>query len=240
MLGLIPSLLILLISIYVDPSTLLQHISRIFNIKFIEAAKYAAFPIDALEGGLFALVVTAFSVIWHRQFLVNSETQTIKNLFMWHSRQFKFLYVVIVFGIVGSLVFNSVFITGFMLISESPSLQSSLLQSVGKYQLLKIFASLVVSIIVVRWSIMFPSIAVDKPFSFNQGWRITKGNGFRLFIISILVILPFYFLVIPIRFIILLGEFPGLELINSLFFMVTTAVGVSALSASYRDLCGEA
>ena len=127
-----------------------------------------------------------------------------------------------------------------MLISESPSLQSSLLQSVGKYQLLKIFASLVVSIIVVRWSIMFPSIAVDKPFSFNQGWRITKGNGFRLFIISILVILPFYFLVIPIRFIILLGEFPGLELINSLFFMVTTAVGVSALSASYRDLCGEA
>ncbi len=45
-------------------------------------------------------------------------------------------------------------------------------------------------VLFVRWQLVFPAIAIERPLSFGAAWQATRGNGLRLFWIFLLAVLP--------------------------------------------------
>ena len=102
-----------------------------------------------------------------------------------------------------------------------------------------------------RYSMVFPSAALDQRMSQAESWEFTRGNGWRLvFIIDILVALPIAVIELPIeslqsRLFVGGGIFESLiatfvsTLMNQTIAFISIAVGVSVLSITYRRLMPE-
>ncbi len=83
-----------------------------------------------------------------------------------------------------------------------------------------------------RFSLVLPACALDHSISLRQAWRLTTGNGWRIFVI--VVILPIILSLVS-DFI-----FPQTititNFLNSIFYPLITIIEISALSLSYRFL----
>ena len=224
-----------LVSTFLNPNAVVRHLVEYYGVGAAEAGRYTTVPIGLMAGFLKTLAISAFAVVWHRLFLLKLESQKIGNLFTWNDRNFRFLIVAIALGGVGYIVHNSIYVSGFVFLSNVLGPAQSHLMHVGKHLLLQSCAAFVVGVLTVRWIIMFPSIAVDRFVSFRDGWRITKGNACRLLGVTILVQVPvFVFVSIPSFFVFGLMAVPGIAIVNPIIYMATVAIGVSALSVSYK------
>ncbi len=100
----------------------------------------------------------------------------------------------------------------------------------------------------VRWQLIFPAIALDRPIGFGQAWRLSRGHGLTLFWGFVLASLPWALanavltdLTQPLqnRFVVT-GAQPlealGAMLLGSLLDYASLAVVVGMLSGTYRHL----
>ena len=82
-----------------------------------------------------------------------------------------------------------------------------------------------------RLILVLPSVAVDNPISPKTSFKLTEGNGWRIFFVVIIV---------PLLSGILVGLLPDglivLEVLGSIFWLYLYVIEVSALSISYRYL----
>ena len=51
--------------------------------------------------------------------------------------------------------------------------------------------TVLVLLVLSRWSIWLPAAAVEDPMTFGGAWRTTRGNAWRLVFITILIWIPF-------------------------------------------------
>ena len=195
---------------------------------------------DLVYSAVSLAVWVMFAVAWHRRYLVPNEVTTIRAALRWGRRQTRFLLLAIGVGVPATIV---LFASGF-----GAFLFGTLFGEVWHALLLATFiAFLPVLVIYARLSLLFPSTSVDHRMSFSECWRITRGNGWRLALIIFLIAALVWVITYPID-VTIAAIFDFLELSESLiakfigtFFdealgFIGIAVGVSALSISYRAL----
>ena len=245
-LSILPIMMLAISSFILDHArtSIFIFVSQSFSMKLIDAAELISTPLYVVRGLVSILIVTAFSIVWHRLFLVHSEIQITKNLFLWRKRHMKFLFTAIVLGVGGNVVaipFSVTFIEKTLpyFIGNVDSSQILILAVLHTF-ILSTLVMILIAFLTSRWSIMFPSIAVNRFMSFKQGWRLTSGNGLRLWAMTVLATFPLYSVSFVFGSISLwLAPEAVLPLMKSSFYLIIIAVGVSALSASYRFICVE-
>jgi len=116
-------------------------------------------------------------------------------------------------------------------------------------------------VLIVRWSFVFPARAAGERYGIGDSWRHTKGNFWRLIAVYLLVYAPFTFLfiiiVLPlvgtlwvttaggptgdVEVHLMEPSFGALALgavVYSIFYFVSLALGVTALSICFRKASG--
>ncbi len=191
--------------------------------------------IGAAVAGLFLWVM--FAVAWHRRYLVPAEATTVGAALGWQQRHNRFglaalgISVLVLLGgalagAVGSVVAYLVPGGGF------GRTMIYLVSGLAFFFALYVYA---------RLSLLFPARAVDHGLGFAECFKLTRGNGWRLVAIWVLVIAPFW---VALSFglaatVILGGGLTG-TLIGALFHQglnfAGIAVGVTALSIVYQAL----
>ncbi len=215
-----------------------------------------------LSGLLFAAisvaVVIMFAVAWHRRYLVPDELTTVRAALRWGWRQTRFLLLTIAVGLIAALAYAvSVLVfalIGGLFILVASLIDGFLLSDQGQtvigglaFAALVIAAGLLALSIYGRLSMWFPSTAMDHRLSARECWAFSRGNGWRLALIIVLVTIPFLVLMLvvymPLAFAMLgTGLFSSLtlqflvSLVQLTISFIGTAAGVSALSIAYREL----
>lgn len=117
-----------------------------------------------------------FAVTWHRYALLGREAPPTLVPSV-QRRHMRFLLISIGISVILGLLFG-LFVTVIGLLR----IQSSLVI---------ILALVALGAIFVRWQMIFPAIAIDRSLSLANSWRLTRGQGIRLFWALLLSALPF-------------------------------------------------
>ncbi len=90
-----------------------------------------------------------------------------------------------------------------------------------------------------RYSMLLPSSAVGQRMSSAESWKFTRGNGWRLALIYILIAIAAFVITLPID---LLSDSDGIianvvaVLLDQFIWFITAALYISVLSIAYRRL----
>ena len=202
---------------------------------------------------VFAIVFCMYSVAWHRLYLVPEEQASAGAAYRWGGRQWRFLFnyvkvflVIIPLFVVAVVVIGGIgAVVGVVAARGGEASGTGLI--VGAVIITQILVWLIVGWFYARFSMLFPSTAADAHMTLREGWRFSKGNGWRLLWIIVFVALPVGIVTWPINFAVsvLLFETGAISsltanlltaLIGQFFGFIGIAVGVSALSISYKRL----
>lgn len=186
---------------------------------------------------VFAIVFCMYSVAWHRLYLVPEELASAGAAYRWGGRQWRFLfnYVKVFLVMIPPFIVAEIVILGIAVAAAAAFIISQIL------------VWLIVGWFYARFSMLFPSTAADAHMKLREGWRFSKGNGWRLLWIIVFVALPVGIVTWPINFAVsvLLFETGAISsltanlltaLLGQFFGFIGIAVGVSALSISYKRL----
>jgi len=110
-----------------------------------------------------------------------------------------------------------------------------------------LFAFALIGAVYARLSVWLPAVALDQTLSLGQVWALTRGNGWRLLAIIVLVTIPIGIILIPITVVMnfAAGTAPdygpltsGLvqNLMVQFLSYIYIALGISALSVCYARL----
>ena len=204
---------------------------------------------------VFAIVFCMYSVAWHRLYLVPEEQASAGAAYRWGRRQWRFLFnwVKVFLVMIPPLIFAVLHRRycrpcgrirrrrgeGWRRIRHRFDCCGRLIA--------QILVWLVVGWVYAKFSMLFPSTAADAHMKLGEGWRLSVGNGWRLLWIIVFVALPVGIVTWPVNFAVsvLLFETGAISsltanlltaLIGQFFGFIGTAVGVSALSISYKRL----
>ena len=196
---------------------------------------------------VFAAVFCMYAVSWHRLYLVPGEDISARGAYRWGGRQWRFLlsYIKVLLIMIPIFTVLAVILGGLAgVIAASAGGGATLFGSILIAQAL---SALVVGWYYARFSMLFPAMAVDAGLKVRDAWRLSKGNGWRLLWIIVFVALPVAIVTWPVNFgisVVLMnsGVISSLTanlliaLIGQFFAFIGIAVGVSALSISYKLL----
>ena len=186
---------------------------------------------------VFAIVFCMYSVAWHRLYLVPEEQASAGAAYRWGGRQWRFLfnYVKVFLVMIPPFFVAEIVILGIAVAAAAAFIISQIL------------LWLILGWFYARFSMLFPSTAADAHMTLREGWRFSRGNGWRLLWIIVFVALPVGIVTWPVNFAVsaLLFETGAISsltanlltaLVGQFFGFIGIAVGVSALSISYKRL----
>ena len=174
----------------------------------------------AISVFIYFLLFAIFAITCHRIVIIGFDAVPKFGFFKISVRELKYLAYV---GIAYIIVFGA-----FRVISWFSRLLFELgLNSISQFSLYPI-GIVICSYFISRLSLVLPSVAVGNSLSPLGSYHLTKGNGWRLFFIVMILPIVFGFLVawVPEGMVIL-------EIIVSIFWLFLYIVEVSALSLSY-------
>lgn len=198
---------------------------------------------------VFAAVFCMYAVSWHRLYLVPGEDASARGTYRWGGRQWRFLlgYIKVFLIVIPIFIVLAVILGGIGGVVGAAAAGgggATLFVSVLVAQAL---SWLIVGWFYARFSMLFPAMAADAGLKVREAWRLSKGNGWRLLWIIVFVALPIAIVTWPVNFgisVVLMdsGVISSLTanlltaLIGQFFAFIGIAVGVSALSISYKLL----
>lgn len=180
---------------------------------------------------LFGLAFAVFAVTCHRIILLGKESVPKSGLASWSLRETRFvgwtLLIALCGGVTAGIVGIPVLILlGFFIVSQKPG--EPWVTAAGSIMIM-----IPASYLFARLSVLLPATAVDEQPDFAWAWELTKGNGWRLFLVvgvlpGILWLGPDY----------LLGRSVIIDLLIYATACVLYVIEIAALSLSYRHLIG--
>ena len=220
----------------------------------IERPRFQELPLSAIMlsalatiAGIWAYV--CYSVAWHRSYLVPGENVTIGSCYQWNRRQWRFLWALVKIAIIMALAWMLILVAFAMATGVGAGGVGGFgMASIGPAAMIAMLAAfLLLGAAYARLTVLLPAAAVDEALSVGQVWALTRGNGWRLLGIIILVSIPIGIILIPVA--VLLG-FAAVSapnygpltsaLIQNLLVQflsyVYIAVGISALSVCFARL----
>ena len=139
------------------------------------------------------LPYTLFGVAWHRLILLGPGVSPPRASPSWTRRHWRFLgYALVVTAIGYGLVIG---VTLLSVLFAIPMGQSGMFTSESPKLFLFIAVVAVIGgvgfvYLMVRYSFVFPAVAVDESYGLGHAWTHTRGQGFRLIGLMILASLP--------------------------------------------------
>ncbi|MDP6428608.1 MAG: hypothetical protein QGH73_00715 [Rhodospirillales bacterium] len=201
----------------------------------------------ATVAGIWAYV--CYSVAWHRSYLVPGEQVTIGSCYLWRARQGRFLWTLIKVALItalawipASIVF--VIVAGFGAWSAGGGGFSA--QGPGVLMAMALIG-LLIAVVYARLAVLLPAAAVDDVMTIGRVWALTRGNGWRLLGIVILVSIPIGIVLVPVSIFFGLASMTTPDygplttslvqhLLVQFLSYIYIAVGISALSVCYARL----
>lgn len=221
----------------------------------IDRTSIEGLPVSALfltviatAGSIWAYV--SYSIAWHRSYLYPAENVTIGSCYSWGGRQWRFLVTLIKIAILFAGATTLIFFA-LILVSGSGvrSLSEFGFSSFGPMVMLAmLFGFAAIGAVYARLSVWLPAVALDQTLSLGEVWALTRGNGWRLLAIIVLVTIPIGIILIPVTAVMnfAAGTAPdygpltsGLvqNLMVQFLSYIYIALGISALSVCYARLC---
>jgi hypothetical protein len=196
---------------------------------------YAARRVPVLWNWAFcagwAVLFAWFAVTCHRLVLLDAASVALRLVPRWTWRETRFVF----WGVGMGLVFMVVLMLSSLLLGASMNAVSAVRQDSSgfDFQWIPVLAQIPAYYALGRLAPVFPAIAVDRTVDFGWAWRLTQGNGWRLFIV--VAILPW-----AMSELVALLYRGGATAVETLLLTAlgTTlfAVEIAALSLSYREL----
>jgi hypothetical protein len=176
---------------------------------------------------VYGILFTPFAIRCHRITLLGPGSIASSTRWLWTARETRFAVSLVVFFAAQYLsMFASLALT-FPISIAGAMLQAHPLVSYAGQLLAVTLAAYPVS----RLSIIFPSIAIDKPLTIASAWQISRGNGWRLLAITV----PFFYAQRAIR-ITSPDANPILVLTSIALSNLVLIVGIVAFSLAYSEL----
>ena len=219
---------------------------------------------------LFFVPYTWFGVAWHRLTLLGPRVSPPRVAAAWKRRHWRFLGYAVAVTAIGTCLWIGV--TLLIVLLALPMSESGMFASESPK--LYIFIAITVVIggigflyLIMRFSFVFPAVAVEETYRLRHAWTHTRGQGFRLIGLMILTALPIYlaswlltmildfFVFENMNMQIIMGNFPEgttigdfvaenfvpltiLHAISNVLNYLLTAVIVSAISIAFRTCTG--
>ena len=205
---------------------------------------------NVLISGVYYAMHVVFAVRWHRFYLLDERRSVFSEILA--ARNWRFLGYVLLLALVPYLPMLIMLIVGW-----GAALSGVRLPPEGMVAELSaaifIFAWLgtfILYFVFVRFSLVLPAAAVDRPIGLSESWRRLGGNTWRYIGAIILVLIPAIIvgLIVVALFVpFLIAGLPGggqgpfvtfIVVWNILFGFFATAVGITVLSIFYRHIVG--
>ena len=184
-----------------------------------------------LSGLLIAWVIwSSFAVSWHRYVLLAEKPGGVPFHFSFGPREGRyFVYAMLIL-----LPFIAVSLHALLLMQDPSASENQVLAFLG------LIVTAVGLVVAIRLSLAFPSVAVDGGHDIKQTWALSKGSGWRLFLVLILALLPSELVGQLVLLSLAAGGSVGLvpRFIGALVEFVGAAVLITALSFAFRQLTG--
>ena len=204
------------------------------------------------------IVYVSFAVAWHRRFLIDSTMTSPRELLTWRKRHWIFLLRLILVALISMIVAA---IIGFLI-----SLPTGIVVAIagagtasaefGIGAVIVFFfnwlATIILTYVLLAGLLLsFPAAAIeDDEVGFGAGWRMAKGNRWRMFAIVLVgAAIPTFVLTviaaliiegIALGFEVAVGASITVQFVSELFGQAITflgiAIGVSMLSIMYRRM----
>ena len=152
------------------------------------------------------IIYTQIAVVTHRMILLGPNSVPNWGIYVPTRREFHF--------------FITSFILGLIMI---PVAFLNIIPNGGS-----ILFTIVSSYLISRFSLVFPSIAVDNPWSFSDSWSVTKDH--QILMLAVILIFP---IVISIPEI-LLSKLPHTSLLVTFVSLITLVITIAALSVAFK------
>jgi hypothetical protein len=125
--------------------------------------------VSIIQAYLYFLIVVRL----HRIFLMNESEYSLKGSFMWRNNNTSYLLATIAIGIMGTITMIPILIIAIPIFGYFEDYS-------------KIFITVIlipIGYILSRFSLVLPSIAINGKIDFRESWNISKGNGWKVFIL---------------------------------------------------------
>lgn len=182
----------------------------------------------------YAVLTVWFAVTCHRLVLLDPASTAARMLPPWSRRETRFFVWTLATGAIFIGILMSVSLALGMAVTAATG---ATVHSGGLYgTLIPMLAMIPAYYVLSRLSIVFPATAVDRNVDLGWSWRLTRGNGWRLFVV--VGVLP---LITSGSIDLLSRRDAGAAETVILTFLGTAvlAIEIAALSLSYRELTRE-
>lgn len=187
-----------------------------------------------------------FAVAWHRRHLLPGEVSTVGAALRWRPRHWRFFLGTVILGLVG-------FLATMLAVNLAIGALGAIMPLTAAAALMvATLAALMVATALVRLLPLFAAIAIDdRTMTVGAAWRLTRGNGFGLFLVlfgvGILGSAATLLAGIPIAMTIgnpmASGSLIGIlivELVQQIIIFVSIALTTTVVSIAYSDLSAQA
>ena len=198
---------------------------------------------------LSVLVFMMYSIAWHRTYLLPSETVSARSAYRLHKRQLQFFFNYLKLILLSLLLLLPFFIAMISATALVAMFANAIGDAAGWIFLTGIQFAIVIGFLYfyARVMLMFPATAVDNHMKLGEVLRLSRGHGWRLGGIIVLVEIPVILLTAALTWLIgflsiPVGLFGSLTILllnglaNQLIFYVGLAFGITALSIAYDRL----
>ena len=194
-----------------------------------------------------------FAVRWHRFFLLNERKSVFSDILA--ARNWRFMNYILLLVLVPLLPMLIVLIIGLAAALSGARLPPDGMEAglPATIFLFAFYATYPLFFVFLRFSLVLPAAAVDRPIDLGESWRRLGGNTWRYIGAIILVVIPAIIvglilmaLFVPFRIASLPGGGQGpsvtfivvWNLAIIIFTFFATAVGITVLSKFYRHIVG--
>lgn len=194
-------------------------------IGFFNSYRFGSFGLGFVVGSMSEIYLyTLLAVKCHRMFLVKEPASTFKDVLIWKKRDTNFIsYGFMISLVMGIMVFPVVLFF---------SLQTLQTETIGSGSTYYIQALMVpICYISARLSLAFPAISIDKNIDFSKSWKMSRGNGWKLFFL--IYLLPLGLHLISSYF---FSGYLALRWVYTIMSIVVFIFEVFILSNAYRHL----
>jgi hypothetical protein len=238
---------------------LLGHVVRLGLVPYLILAaitvlQFEVLPADPAASMIAGLVMlfpyTLFAVAWHRLVLLGPPAAPSWSL-RFERRHWRFVGLLVALYVL-------MYLSAGAALAVIGLISSAMQESAGGGLLLSLVVIAVVLLAMtsyVRLTFVFPATAVDERFGFQEAWRVTKGCGFRLLAIFVMVGLITAIPVAIVQGILLSAYLPETTrtgtapeeatraflvpaLVLQALYMPVIAASITALSISFRTRTG--
>ena len=198
-----------------------------------------------------------FAVRWHRLVLLKDRAGAFKELFA--PRNLRFLTYALFLSLTAGVIAMFVMVSAVFFVSLTLGTEADLpgtsqaAAGLNPWLVFNWAVTILLYLPVLRFTLLLPGAAVDRPLSLGQAWREMGGNSWRYISVVILMVIPY----LPVYFFlsefwsyllapymspneaeVSVGVLAVISLVNAVIGVLMIAIGATALSNVYRHIVG--